>query len=359
MTMIRKRGLLSRAGEYRDKGITLTAADFAAAAAAFAPVQNDLEHKPTILSGHLGSVLSVAPGPNPEELYGEVEVPDWLEQLRGDAEFKVSLAWDPNTKRIVGNALVLNPRITDAAVFSAFAAFSASQGTAGTNEPPTGGQRSNSMSFGQRVAAWFNNDRKGDAPELTAADLAEIAPAQFATSTVTPMNGITSGATMGFSALTPLATTPDPELAALKARVAASEQENIRLRQEGIAQRAASFYAAEFAAHRVVPAEEEAVIAAFTQAATDDATHGVVTFSEGVTKSRVDLLRAQYAARPAHVLTQEMVTAAGLTEESARALFNQQTTARAGAEKKPTEERRRALLESSPLGLAALNGRQN
>ena len=55
------------------------------------------------------------------------------------------------------------------------------------------------------------------------------------------------------------------------------------------------------------PAEREAIIAQFVQAALDDVTHGVVTFGEGKTQSRIELLKAQFTARPKHGLTAEVI----------------------------------------------------
>ena len=57
---------------------------------------------------------------------------------------------------------------------------------------------------------------------------------------------------------------------------------------------------------KALPAEREAIIAAYTQAAMDDVAHGAATFA-GTTTSRVEALKALYAARPAHALTRETI----------------------------------------------------
>jgi hypothetical protein len=98
---------------------------------------------------------------------------------------------------------------------------------------------------------------------------------------------------------------------------------------------------------KAVPAERVALIAAFELAATDDAKNPVkVTFGEGGQEgSRVDALKAVYAARPAHVLFGETVPVGGSV------LFTQ------GA-KDPNavaEEKVRELLAQSEVGRAVLS----
>src|SRR5215471_4791574 len=52
-------GKLFQAGVYEDKDFAATVEDLYIAASRFVPVANDLEHMPTILDGHLGTLDSV------------------------------------------------------------------------------------------------------------------------------------------------------------------------------------------------------------------------------------------------------------------------------------------------------------
>jgi len=70
---------------------------------------------------------------------------------------------------------------------------------------------------------------------------------------------------------------------------------------------AAAFADGLIRASKAVPAEREAIIAAWIQAADDDAAHGAVTFADGQQGSRVTRLQALYEARPAHSLIREQL----------------------------------------------------
>jgi hypothetical protein len=76
---------------------------------------------------HDRAVASVQANDDGGELHGTVALPKWLDDTIGAAERKVSATWDRATKRLTGLALVLNPRVSDAALF---ASFSGSQGRA-------------------------------------------------------------------------------------------------------------------------------------------------------------------------------------------------------------------------------------
>lgn len=76
---------------------------------------------------------------------------------------------------------------------------------------------------------------------------------------------------------------------------------------------ASEFYRAQYASRKAVPSEEAQIEQAYEQAANDDDEYGFVTFANGQSASRVDQLRAQFEARPSHVLTQELVGASNQT----------------------------------------------
>lgn len=116
-------GLIFRAGDYPDKAFTMTSEELARAAELFTRAPVDLEHVPTILDGKLGHVAFVEAVD--DALYGVVSLPTWLDTAIGDAPRKVSATWDRETKELLGLALVLSPRVADAALLSSFAEFAA------------------------------------------------------------------------------------------------------------------------------------------------------------------------------------------------------------------------------------------
>lgn len=120
------KGKVFQAGNYPDKGIDLTEQDLKDAAATFTPVNNDIEHRPSILSGKIGQLTSVTA--KAKELMGTVKLPRWLYDVTGK-QISVSLSWDKITKRIVGCALTVNPYITDAQLTAAFSADPVNAGT--------------------------------------------------------------------------------------------------------------------------------------------------------------------------------------------------------------------------------------
>lgn len=82
----------------------------------FEPCFNDLEHEDTILDEKLGKLEKV--WHKGKELFGRVTVPKWLfDEVGGIIKCSIALSRD---KRIVGNALCINPRIKDAAIMAAF-----------------------------------------------------------------------------------------------------------------------------------------------------------------------------------------------------------------------------------------------
>ena len=108
-------------GDYPDKNFSLTLAEAQEAAKSFIPVPVDLEHMPTVLSGKLGHLERLEVGDD-GQIFGSVSLPTWLNDALGDAMCNVSATWDRATKKLKGIALVTNPRISDAALMSAFVA---------------------------------------------------------------------------------------------------------------------------------------------------------------------------------------------------------------------------------------------
>jgi hypothetical protein len=116
-----REGKIFEAGNYPDKNFEMTPDELRRAAAAFQPVPIDLEHTPTVLDGKLGMLEAVRVSSDGRTLFGTVRLPRWLDDLLKDGERKVSCTWLAATKRLQKLALVMNPRVSDAALMTCFA----------------------------------------------------------------------------------------------------------------------------------------------------------------------------------------------------------------------------------------------
>jgi hypothetical protein len=253
------RGKLFEAGDFPDKGISFTEAELAELVKGV-DVFNNLEHTPTVLDKKLGRTHSMFM--KGSEVHGTVEIPSALRTLINSKTLKTSFEFDRKTKRIIGNAIVMNPRITDAQVVAAFSA------------PPEA-------------------SRKGPVMDV-------IAKMKALLSGVSD-DGVTPVVTPTFSV--------DPEVARLKA-------ENTRLLQQqadGEAARikaaAATFADDALNANKITPALRDSVVILFGHAVRDD-NAGKACFSatgDIIVGERVAALKALVAALPPHSLTTEQI----------------------------------------------------
>jgi hypothetical protein len=141
------------------------------------------------------------------------------------------------------------------------------------------------------------------------------------------------------------------ELSELQERNRQLQAENRRIRAEATYREAIAFADKQIADRKAFPAERDSIIAQFVQAATDDQSYGTVTFGEGdkqVTKTRVDLLKEQFTARPGHQLTIEQ-----LKPELVSLLENHQQTPGTG-DKPPTPDEVKELLAKTSGGRATI-----
>jgi hypothetical protein len=117
--------LLFELGAWPDKAFSLTDAEMDAAIVGFTPVGGSIEHS-AFLKGRALNIRSIRrDAANPKRLRGEVAVPLGLDAILDDAERGFSAEWDRTTKRLVGGALTVNPRIKGASLVAKFAATTA------------------------------------------------------------------------------------------------------------------------------------------------------------------------------------------------------------------------------------------
>ena len=296
------KGKVFEAGDYPDKGVSFTPAELQAIASQFTPVENDLEHRETILSGQLGKLQNVQAMDGGAWLYGEVALPKWLADLTAGQPIGTSLAFDAN-KRIVGNALTLNPRIPGAQVAAAFAEFvgkrnstrdqndlqkvhdlavnlGASCGSTYTAHSP---KEKKPMKIKDALAAILAKFSGGGNVDLEAEIGVGDAPATFTSQT-------------------------NPDVVRLTAEI-----ENIRAGQ--IAAEAKRFTDDLVAECRLLPAQADGVRALFTAAARDDIAAGGAKFAaesgEFTPGDRTKSLMDVFKNAPRHSLTKEQLAEAG------------------------------------------------
>lgn len=130
-----RRGLVFRSGSYADKNFELSPKELKRVVKNFeGPVLIDSEHERSIFDGKLGQLMSVEASKDGTELHGLVAIPKWLDPILMAAGGKVSAAFDRATKKLVGLALTINPRVSDAALMAAFSTDMAAHGAVSVDD---------------------------------------------------------------------------------------------------------------------------------------------------------------------------------------------------------------------------------
>jgi hypothetical protein len=319
--MVIRRGKLFEAGDFPDKGVAFDEADLDRAVSSFSPVDNDLEHSSTILDGQLGQLTKI--WRQGSELFGDVQLPKWLDDTIGEAAIKVSLAFD-RSKNIVGNALVLKPRIEDAAIQAAFSTFSRSRPSDITKGVKPGDNKP--MKLKDALKKFFSVENVTDLEQevtLTLADDELIAPV-IDEPIVPPV----------------VAPAPvfkeDPRVSALEAEL---------VKGKGYA-----FADAVITSRKALPAQREQIAAMYCQAVKADASGGsVFSAADGVVQgAQVNGLKAFFDSAPSHSLVGE-----AFVDDTAVLLFGDRATQAVDA------ARTQDLLNMTDLGRKAAEASKN
>lgn len=381
---VTRAGKLWEAGDYPDKDFDMTPEENWAAVEAFSgPISLDLEHVPTILSGKLGDLTQIALSNDGMDIDGTLEIPAWLDKVVGPEPIKVSCTWDRDSKTISGLALVVKPRVSDAAVMSAFAEFADSQFAGKRHDTPSGQSllqmmhddaaragakcsrsntadmhsghelegiqaihdvtvkhgamcRSLSMAGPNQTTGYYPGFSQGSRPETSGNPggvkmtlLERVKQALGSAANTEVADESTGGAAAGGDANTGAAAGTETKTADMSGgaaanandpRVQALEEQVARLQRESIEKDAANFAADLVRQGKALPAEAASIAALFCQAATDDSKHASkVTFGQGQEGTRIDALKAAMALRPVNKLQADALQTAGV-------LFNAQTT---------------------------------
>jgi hypothetical protein len=111
-----RRGKYFELGDYPDKEFSLNEAEADAALDSFERMPINLEHTHTLFDGKLGWVQRL--WREGRDLLAEYAIPAWLQVVTGGEPIRISSEWDRETKRPIGAALVLSPRIEDAVMMT-------------------------------------------------------------------------------------------------------------------------------------------------------------------------------------------------------------------------------------------------
>lgn len=338
--IVTRKGKIFEAGDYPDKQFAITPEELAAAAADFKPVPLDLEHRSTVLDGRLGELSGVELSEDGRTLYGSVALPRWLDSLLDEGKRKVSCTWDRATKRLQGLALVNQPRITDAVLMAAFTADFEGRRNSSADMAAIQTIHDHCAQLGAECASSeysVNQNQAGTQPQLK----------EFK-KTMSDINTEKDTSQPDNTALT-------AEFATMRAELEKLKSANEALKAENRRTAAAAFADAEIKAGRAYPAEKAAMVAAFEQAAKDDdAAPATITFAEGQSGSRVDALKALYAARPASSLMNGGQRIE-LSADQVHAAFGSTTRQSNGGGQEVSKERVEELKGMTPLGIAAKN----
>ena len=365
---VTRTGLLFKAGTHTDMhGIEFTITPDELRAVADGPGTGyvELEHfrtfgQQSMLDGECGRVSGLWASEDGERLYGDVELPAWLDDIASKHGHKVSSIFDIPTKAFRGVGMVLEPGLPDTALFGAYAAFAAKHNT------PQGQyamQRIHDVAADQGAVCSSSNAAMASRHEATAIQqIHDTAVEHGATCASTSQTGTsvrlfgapagtkpsvyaaphkggkpmgrflsnfrfwhTAGPEVRDEARAEGLQLPDEaafsqfsaEARALAKSELGTELETMRKeRDEAIKATQAAFalrFQAEgtayidslITANKLLPVEREPAIAAYAQSAQDDAAHGTVAFADGKQSSRIAGFKALYDARPAHTLTVE------------------------------------------------------
>lgn len=379
-----KEGPIFKAGIYEDKSFSLTPDELKAAAGGPAIKLGDT-HAESLFDGKLGDIIQTWPSEDGLTLFGRAQIPIWVQDVLGEDPLQVSCVWDRQTKKLSGVDFVPNPRVTDAALFAAFANrhdtghgqdalqrhhdLSVQQGAV-CNAPVKmaskhehsaiqhihdhtvehGAKCHGPLDRAMGIYPMFDNQgqqqtqqNSGDQVRIDA-QAGAGGTARMSQETKPSLWDTLKAALGGRTEEKPAAVAqPDP---ASEARFA--EERNRRIKAE-----ATAFAQEMFMRNRITAAQVQSVEAEFSQAALDDENHPQqVSFSVGAEQkigTRIDLMRARYEASPSHVLTEEKIP-------DGVAAFNNKAETEGAKGKDDTSvdpERVKKFLAHTPLGQVA------
>jgi signal peptide peptidase SppA len=207
---------------------------------------------------------------------------------------------------------------------------------------PNGPGRKTAMSMRDKFFAWLDGIETSGSADQEAAIVTD-------TLTTPPAMPATVAQAQTQAAALPVV---DAESARKDAENAALRAEVQRLRTAAITQAASVFASEMIRDGRAMPAEQAAIIDAFTQASIDDQHIGAIALPDGRTTSRVEIVKRQYQDRQSvRALFSEAVG-----DDVLMALHNRQATPKKGDEA-PSSDEVTKLIGMTAFGQSVIAGR--
>jgi hypothetical protein len=343
-------------------------------------------HIRSFLDGKIGQLVAVWTNDDGTELFGDVEVPRFIDKHWSAVGHKVSTVWDTTVDGMkylasIGLVGVLNPVVPDAQLFADYVAFAGQRHSAsdvrdiqqmhdlshemhsmalkqGAGCPDPAQMVPGTPASGQSPTFAQEHDHKGDAqmPDEKTPPTDAVSPVQFAELQ---------------TAFAEMKASMEGEVTALKAKNTELETKNQTLfssyaeeRSRRVQSEATAFADAQVAALKAWPHQRDSLIMRYVVAVNDDANHGLITFGEGNETSRQQLLIDEFAKVEPHKMTQEQVRVLEATPGAAQlfGLPNPQQTpgaaAGSGTAGQPRQDVLDQLLASSTPGQQILAERK-
>lgn len=285
-----KRGKIFQAGEYPDKGVTVTVEQLREGAAKFSPCPINIEHWHSVLDGKLGELVSIEVMDD-GSVYGTTSIPKALADLFGNEAVPVSIELRHNDWVIAGLAFAKHPRVSDAAVFAAF----------GIQQPPVK-RKGNTMNIKELLKSAFSKA----VDELPDDQLGGAGTPNPATPPAKTDPVVDPALEAKLKAETEAREKAEKELAELRAKNDADAKQTETEKVLAASKEFAAHYVGE---RRILPAQADAVAAQYTTAIKADAGDKSAFASDGkiVEGDAVKNLRAMLDSNPQHRFTADMM----------------------------------------------------
>lgn len=359
------RGKIFNTGSFVDKRFSLDENELSEAVQKFEPVKIDYEHINGPLDGLLGNLTDVWTNDN-KTLFGAVELPSWLDKQIGDKPIKVSTTWSKDPKRIIGLALVTNPRIDDAAIFAGARHSASDQKRVqemhdhsvalgatcdGSDDSSTKtAQSSKDEAQTKGSTKMSGSPKRNMVREFFSALMGDELPEDTIIITSNDADGkpLDVGKIENVAApLQKVETKDDPRIATMSGEMAA-------LRRERANDQAVAFANTLVRDHKITPADSDAVVEDFMHAYDDDVSTGTkIKFSakgETIEGSRVDRFKARMDAKPTND--------ALFNEQLGNGELNVLGSGKVDNDAEPTQAELDTLYEKTPMGRKILAERK-
>jgi hypothetical protein len=372
--MVRRTALITTAGAFPDHDWEITPDELKASADAFAgrgyvEIEHFKSHgAASILDAHTGYVDGVWTSEDGAELWGDLVLPPWLNEIADANGGKVSAVFDKEAKGFLGVGLVLEPAVPEAAMLSAFVDFAkrhdtprgqyavqdlhdsaVRHGAVCTAGNATMASKHEAGAIQQIHDLAVDHGAKCDAVGKSGGQMIMYSKSEQAEQE--------EGQTVPDEQKNKDAASQEPTVAALQAQLAAEKTQRdadrkalVALQAERRQEKANAFVDALITENKVLPAQRELLVALHLAAATSDDTRGLVTLADGKEQSLLQSVITALSSFQSLGLTREQLTA----NPDVAILLNRQKTQEQEDKDKGTPEDNEKLLAMTPLGRQAL-----